>query len=40
MQENTEQREKFFPGLIVALAMMAVVFGIIALIKFLTWMAG
>lgn len=39
MQEKTEQKEKAFPGLLVALAMMAVVFGIVALIKLLTWMA-
>ena len=39
MQENKEQKEKVLPGLIVALAMLAAVFGIVALITLLTWMA-
>jgi len=36
MQENTPQREKPYAGLLVALVMMAVVFGIAAIIKLLT----
>ena len=36
MPGNTPQREKPYAGLLVALVMMAVVFGIAAIIKLLT----